>query len=64
MKKSVLTIEAPTLDDEAAAKLSAFLYELQLIFGLHYYPQSHRYARRNEKKVDDLPELPPDVDLF
>lgn len=45
MDKPVLTIEAPLINDETAAKVQEFLYALLNAIDEHYYPQITRHYR-------------------
>jgi|JI9StandDraft_1071089.scaffolds.fasta_scaffold25149_1 hypothetical protein len=45
MRKSMLKINAPKLNDEAVESLHNFLYELLDVFESHYYCQLQRYQR-------------------
>lgn len=45
MEKPALTIEAPQLTDEAAAKVQEFLHTLMDVIDEHYHPQITRHYR-------------------
>ena len=45
MRKSIIKIEAPKLNDESAESLHNFLYELLDVFESHYYCQLQRHQR-------------------
>jgi len=56
MDKSVLIIEMPELDDEAAVGFQQFLQELTNAFESHYLHQIKRYYRKlyHEDEEQDL----------
>lgn len=52
MDKPILIVEAPELDDDAAARVYEFLQDLVLGFEAHYYTQLVR--RERNRQVPDL----------
>ena len=49
MEKPALTIEAPQLTDEAAAKVQEFLHALMDVIDEHYHPQITRHYRSKSR---------------